>query len=142
MIGKPQAIKGERFEYLGPIDECKDCQLFNVCHLNLEPNRVYEVVKVRNKLHPCAVHADEVQVIEVEEPPREVLIDSRKAMEGVTISYKRDPCNSINCVHYQKCQPTGIKDSDRLRILKVITPKAIECEKSRRLKEVIAHRVQ
>ena len=142
MIGQSQAKTGGRFEYLGPIKECKDCQFFKVCHLNLEKGRIYEVVGVRKITQPCPIHEEKVQTVEVEEPEMEILIDRARSMEGVTISYKRNLCYKFQCPHYEACQPSGLRNTDRLQVVEILTPKPVDCEEKRALKRVKVKRIR
>ncbi|MHA1839645.1 MAG: UPF0179 family protein [Candidatus Ranarchaeia archaeon] len=141
MIGLSQAKVGKKFEYLGPVEECKDCHFFKVCHLNLEKGRVYQVVGVRRNTHPCPVHDEQVQTIEVEEPEIEILIDRSRALEGVTISYKLEPCYEFQCPLYELCQPVGIRNTDRLQVVEVLSPKLVDCKEKRNLKHVRVKRI-
>ena len=141
MIGESQAKAGNRFEYLGPIGECKDCKFFKVCHLNLEKGRVYEVVGVRKITQPCPVHEEKVQTVEVKEPEFEILMDRARSLEGVTVSYKRKPCYQFQCPHYEICQPTGLRDTDRLQVIEIMTPKVVDCKEKRTLKHVKVKRI-
>lgn len=142
MIGKSQAKIGGRFEYLGPPEECKDCRFFNVCHLNLEKGRIYVITNTRSNTHPCPIHEENVQTVEVEEPEFEILIDRTRALEGATISYRRDPCYQFQCPEYEKCQPVGLRDTDRIQVEKVLSSKLVDCKEDRKLKPVLARRTR
>ena len=141
MIGQSQAKKGSQFEYMGPVEACKDCTFFTVCHLNLEKGRIYEIISVRSNKNPCPVHEDEFQTVEVKEPEVAVLVTQPKALEGVSLTYVRDPCYQFQCPNYDPCQPKGLRNQDRVRVEKVESSKPVECQEGRKLKKVILRRI-
>ncbi|MFA7622902.1 MAG: UPF0179 family protein, partial [Candidatus Methanomethylophilaceae archaeon] len=55
LIGESQARIGNRFYYLGPSLECRECRFKNVC-FNLEVGRMYEVTELRDVHHECEMH--------------------------------------------------------------------------------------
>ncbi|MHA2407241.1 MAG: UPF0179 family protein [Candidatus Ranarchaeia archaeon] len=141
MIGTDQAKPGLMFEYLGISDICRECEFLPVCHHNLEKGRVYEVIKVRKKVHECPLNEGKVSVVDVVEPEYTILLDRRKALEGVSISFKDEPCNEPTCQYYDKCHPVGIHNGDQCKVNEVITPKTVNCPIQRILKIVKVRRV-
>ena len=93
LIGKALAQKGNKFLYVGDTLVCKKCEYLKVCQENLERNRVYEIVDVKNVEHPCNLHDGGVVVlVEVKEAEIETLIPSKKAIEGGITEF-----SPINC---------------------------------------------
>ncbi len=140
MIGTDQAKPGLLFEYLGISDICRECEFLPVCHHNLEKGRVYEVISVRAKVHDCPLNEGKVSVVDVIEPNYTILLDRRKALEGVSISFKDEPCDKVGCKFYDNCHPVGIHTGDQCKVIEVLTPKTLECPINRTLKMVKVQR--
>jgi len=139
LIGKKQAYKGYRFIYLGENEVCEDCEYRIVCHKNLEVSHIYEVKEVRNVSHPCKIHQEGVVVVEVEEPPLKTALDSKKAIEGAVIQFKRIRCDEVSCENYNLCLGLGLFEKNKYRILNV--GDKIKCHKGKDLVEVTLKKV-
>ena len=74
LVGVKQAKKNFIFLQEGELDECKDCECFNICIGNLEPGRIYKVETIRDKIFSCKVHEEGVRIVKVIEPDLEVAI--------------------------------------------------------------------
>ena len=72
---------GYAFVYLGPLAECKECKVKNVC-FGLVKGKRYKVVSGRKVKHACKVHEGGVQVVEVEEIPFEACVPDKGLIEG------------------------------------------------------------
>ncbi|MHA1916818.1 MAG: UPF0179 family protein [Candidatus Ranarchaeia archaeon] len=136
MISKEQAIIGHKFEYLGPLKECENCDFITVCHHNLNKTRVYEITKIKKLTHKCILTENEVSVVEVTIPDLNALLDKRRALEGVSFTFKDNPCNETYCEFYINCHPSGIKNGDRCKVITVDKKIKIQCPIERQLKKV------
>jgi len=85
----------------------------------LEVGRVYEVVGLRDKVFSCKLHEDGVRVVEVVESNIPAAIPSRKAFEGAVITFYSQKCEFSLCEYSELCEPAGIYDGDRCKILEV-----------------------
>ena len=135
LIGKDLAKEGLEFQYLGPLPECKDCRLKNVC-FNLDEGKWYRVVKVRDKEHDCRVHnGGKVVTVEVEELPVPIALNLKTIVEGETVEYHRIPCRDYSCEYYELCHPIGLREGTKIKILKI--EGKIECQKNKDLTKVL-----
>lgn len=125
LIGEAQAKTGNRFYYLGPLTECKDCRLKGVC-FNLEPGHLYEITALRDTQHDCELHESKARVVEVMKVPVPVAIQGKKAIDGSMITFEAVKCDNIGCENYIMCHPAGIKDGMKMSISDVIGD--IECQ--------------
>ena len=130
LVGEKIAIEGAEFTYLGPINECKECKLKNVC-FNLKPGRTYRIKKVREKRHQCKIHSGNVAVVEVEERPILTSID-RKLSKGAIVKIEKKDCKNIGCTYYDLCN-RDINTEKKYKILKI--HENIECPLGYKLKK-------
>ena len=124
LVGERQAKVGNRFYFMGPQTDCKDCRLKGVC-FNLEPGRQYEIMSIRDTRHECEVHEDGVRAVEVEKKPTLACINKKVAIEGSLITYDESDCARMGCEHWQHCHPIGIKDGDKLQVSDIVGD--VEC---------------
>jgi len=124
LIGETQARIGNRFYFVGPLTECKECRLRGVC-FNLEPGSLYEVVALRDTLHDCPMHEGSVRVVEVEKKPTLASVLRKYAIDGNTITFESRRCDNLGCENRMYCIPMCIKDGTKLRITDVLGD--IEC---------------
>lgn len=115
LVGETMAHAGNRFYFLGPQSECRECKLKTVC-LNLEQGRQYEVVKVRDTHHDCEYHEDGVRAVEIKKVPSMVVLSKKVAIEGSIITFEENDCNMMSCENYRYCHPIGIKTGDKLTV--------------------------
>ena len=132
LVGEKIAKENIVFEYLGPINDCKECKLKTVC-FNLKPGRKYKILKVRDKRHNCKVHEGTATVVEVEQLPINTAID-KKYSEGAKTKIKKEECNWIGCDFYRLCKIKINKDK-KYQIVKV--KNKIKCPKGKDLQEVL-----
>lgn len=135
LIGSRLARPGVQFIFRGPAAECEKCKLKNVC-LNLDKNKKYQVVAVRNgNEHDCYLHDTSVRAVEVSPCPIIVSIESRKAFNGSRIVYEEPKCETT-CPSYALCHPPGLVSGDKYTIAGVFDDVPGPCEKGLTLKKV------
>ena len=133
VVGERQCKKGFEFVFGGPLAECRDCKVRNVC-FHLEPNRRYMVTEVRDVHHECKIHEEGVRVVEVEKLPTRTALSSKAAVEGSMITFEETNCQHIGCPNYRLCKPVGASEGMRFRIVSVEDD--IDCLKGKSLKAV------
>ena len=135
VVGKMQCKEGFEFVFGGPLAECRDCKVRNVC-FHLEENRRYRVRSVRDVQHDCRIHEDGVRVVEVEKIPLRAVIPTRAALEGAMLTFEDPGCPNLSCPNYRSCRPLGASDGMRFKITSVENGD-IECDKGSKLKAVL-----
>ncbi|MHA1648774.1 MAG: UPF0179 family protein [Candidatus Helarchaeota archaeon] len=138
LIGVKLARKNRKFLFTGPADECATCPptLKSVCLENLEKGCIYEIIEIRNIIHPCAVHKDGAVVVEVQKAPIKIAIAAKLAYEGAIISFTISNCDNLSCGNHQYCSPVGLPKDGKYKILKVFGNLPYPCEKGKQLKLV------
>jgi uncharacterized protein (UPF0179 family) len=134
VVGERQCRKGFEFVFGGPLSECRECKVRNVC-FHLEPNRLYRVTEVRDVHHECKVHEEGVRVVEVEKLPTRTAMNAKAAIEGSMVTYEESDCELIGCPNYRICKPAGAAEGMRLRIASV--EGEIECGRGKNLRIVL-----
>ena len=125
VIGKSLAKDGLVFTYMGPLSNCKECKVKNIC-FHLERGRKYKVLSSRDVLHECPVHEEGVVVVEVEEVPLEAVIPKKQAIEGSSITIELPRCRERGCGSYRLCFPVGTDSGHKMKVLKV--GKKVDCK--------------
>ena len=115
IVGETQARIGNRFYFMGPLTDCKECKLRNVC-FNMEHGSLYEVIGLRDTVHDCAIRESKVRVVEVEKKPFRAAIPKKQAM-GSSVTFETRKCKNIGCENYQFCCPANAIDGRRLSIV-------------------------
>ena len=115
IVGETQARIGNRFYFMGPLTECKECKLRNVC-FNMEAGSLYEVIGLRDTMHDCALRETRVRVVEVEKKPFRAAIPKKQAM-GSSVIFESRKCTNIGCENWQFCCPANTKDGERFAII-------------------------
>lgn len=141
LVGLRQAKIGFSFLKEGPLKECEDCTLFKVCGEKLEAGRIYVVTEVRDKVFPCGVHEEGVQVVEVAEKKIEANIERRIAFPYAIITFQPQVCKETLCLNYERCVPQGLKTGDKCRIAEVKEQAAVACPLGSRLVSATLQRV-
>jgi len=118
LIGETQARIGNRFYFLGPQTECRECRLKGVC-FNLEAGRLYEIMNLRDTHHDCEMHESGVRVVEVEKKPVLVTVPRKFAIDGSMVTFESRKCSKLGCEYWQQCHPLGIKDGEKLLIVDI-----------------------
>lgn len=104
LIGVDQAAEGHVFRYVKPLQICSECKIKNVC-FNLEQGKLYRIVEVRDKVHPCNVfNKNSVSTVKVEEVEEPYLVEyTKRIIEGSTITLKGRKCEHLTCPNIEKC---------------------------------------
>jgi len=134
VVGEQQCKKGFEFVFGGPLAECRECKVKNVC-FHLEQNRWYRVTEIRDVHHECKIHEGGVRVVEVEKLPTRAAIPTKVAVEGSMITYEEMDCDRMGCPHYRICRPWGAGEGMRFTIESV--EKEIDCPKGGSLRVVL-----
>lgn len=124
LVGETQAHIGDRFYYLGPQTDCKECKLKGVC-FNLEVGRQYEITKLRDTHHECELHEGGVRVVEVEKKPTLACVSKKLAIDGSVITFESSDCARLGCEHWSHCHPTGIRNGEKLAVTDIV--EKVEC---------------
>lgn len=132
VVGKLQCREGFEFVFGGPLAECRDCKVRNVC-FHLEENRRYRVIRMRDVQHECKLHEDGVRVVEVEKVPMRAAIPAKAALEGAMLTFEDVECGNLGCDNYRLCRPLGAKRGMRFRIASV-EPGDVSCERGENLR--------
>ncbi len=119
IVSSPQAKVGSVFLFKGPGLECNDCEYYRVCIRNVEPQRVYRVIHVRNRKLKCAKYGTEMRVVEVVDEEVQAAIPSKQAISGAIITFKPPDCKKEDCDNYELCYPIGLRDGDRCEVVEV-----------------------
>lgn len=133
LIGEIQAKIGNEFIYLGPILNCKNCNLKKICS-NMKTGGKYKITKIRDVHHDCKIHENGVRVVEVVTEPREITIETKLAIEGSVVNFKSSICNNRGCKYYVLCHPVGIEEG-KFKIVNV--GKEIKCQNGKKLKKIL-----
>ncbi len=139
VVGFKQSKTGFQFLHNQPLAECQDCRLYKVCMTNLEANRVYEIIEVRDKNFSCNIHEEGVRVVKVIEADQKAAIHPKFIFPKAIITYQNQECHNLGCPNYSTCVPPGLKKGDKVIILKV--KEAISCPEEHSLIEVILRRL-
>jgi len=120
LVGKGQAEVGRLFIHRGPGSKCADCRYSQVCVENIEPGRIYEITKIRDRTLFCKQYEMEMQVVEVVNAKILVAIPAKQAIQGAIITFRIPICEEEKCSAYETCFPEGLKSGDRCEVLEVI----------------------
>jgi hypothetical protein len=134
VVGEQQCRKGFEFVYTGPLSECRDCKVRNVC-FHLEEGRQYRVTEIRDVHHECKVHEGGVRVVEVERIPTRAALKASSAIEGSIVSFQESDCRLIGCPSFRLCHPLGLSEGAHIRIASVESGE-VSCPLGLRLKIV------
>ena len=129
LIGEKIAEKDLEFIYLGPLDECKDCKLKNIC-FNLKLYHRYKITDIRTKRHSCSVHTGDVIVVEVEHLPIRTAID-RKYPKGSSTQVSPLTCDQIQCSYYESCVNPAVQKNKKYKIDEIF--ESIDCPQGLKL---------
>lgn len=130
LIGEPVAKIGNKFVYLGPLTDCKDCRLRTVC-FNLEAGNRYEITKIRNQKHECAARESQVCVVEVEKVKVDSAVPKKVAIDGSMITFQSPKCGNMGCRNYMICHPVGVADGGKYALSDI--GKKVDCPEGENL---------
>jgi len=138
LIGLSQAKIGRTFlmEYK---KKCRTCKLYKVCVGNLRRGMVYKIINVRTKKHFCPVTGEYMKVVEVIELPFDFAISVRQAVEGAIVTFHKK-CSKTDCDNYDICNPIGLKEGEKVKIL-IVKDKKLKCSLNKNLILVSAERI-
>ena len=120
LIGDSNARIGNRFYYMGPTEECKDCRIRNVC-FNLEQGALYEIVQMRDTWHDCQLREGEkVRVVEVEKVDFMASVPKKQAIDGSMITFEPRQCDMLSCSNRRFCCPSNVKEGEKHSITRVV----------------------
>jgi uncharacterized protein len=125
LLGRDQARTGNRFIYGGPLQECRECQLKNIC-FNLKKGRRYRVVNVRDKDHQCKVYSDGVKVVEVEQVPFRAGVPKTMVVVGSVITFHPMGCGIFGCHNWNLTHPTALDDGTRIKVISITGEQSCE----------------
>lgn len=112
-----------------------------ICIDKLEIGRIYKIVEILGKKHKCNIHEGGVIAVKVVESEIEIAINAGKAFESAIINFQKNECDEINCKNYELCNPIGLKNNEKCKILK-LSHSIENCLKNYNLKKVIVKREQ
>ena len=136
LIGKELAKEGQEFIFLGPANECENCRFKSSCVGNLELNRKYVVVDVKENEQKCPVHAEGIVIpVEVERASIDLLTTSKSIFEGSTFTYNAPNCDE-NCDFHDLCLPEGLAENDKCIVLENLGKHKQECKKGYKLNKL------
>ncbi len=136
LIGKSLAVKGQEFVFLGPADECENCRFKSSCVGNLEKNRKYIVVDIKENEQKCPIHAEESVIpVEVDRAKIDVLTTSKNIFEGSTFTYNAPDCDET-CDFHDLCFPEGLIENDKCIVLENGGKHKQECKKGYKLNKL------
>ncbi len=122
------ASKGFKFIFEGISEACRKCRLRAACVDGLEEGRVYEVVDINwKKKFGCPLHG-EVVVVTLRKAHLTVALPTG-LIEGVVIQYKPIECENILCRNFQYCNPDGIRQGDKIKVIREIGPIKDGCDR-------------
>ncbi len=137
LIGKELAKEGQEFVFLGPAEDCKDCRFKSSCVGNLEENRKYVIVDVKDNEQKCPVHAEGAVVpVEVDRAPIDLLTTSKSIFEGSTFTFNAPDCDEETCEFRELCFPEGLIENDKCIVLNHDGKHKGECSKGYRLNKL------
>lgn len=136
LIGKDLAVKGQEFVFLGPADECESCRFKSSCVGNLEMNRKYVVVDVKDNEQKCPIHSGEIVVpVEVDRAKIDLLTTSKSIFEGSIFTFNAHDCDE-KCDFYDLCFPEGLQENDKCIVLENKGKHKDGCKKGYRLNKL------
>lgn len=139
MISKSNAKLGYKFIRHGYPEECLKCSFKHICVDRLEEGRIYQVVNIRKNEHYCKLINDKVKVVEVIESNVTCTVPTKIAFEGSIITYNRVKCDEAKCINFMECNPIGLKNGDKCKLIKKLGKAS--CIKGKSLTTVILSRI-
>lgn len=139
LIGVRQAQAGRVFIHKGAGSKCGSCEYYQVCVGSVKPDRVYRIIKTRDKTLLCRQYETEMRVIEVAEAAIPAVISTKKAIGRAVITFQTLSCEIRDCESCELCFPAGLSDGDRCQVLEVT--QKIPCSSGFSLTKVLLQRV-
>ncbi|MCQ2971160.1 hypothetical protein SAMN05216439_1017 [Methanobrevibacter gottschalkii] len=136
LIGKDLAKEGQEFVFLGPADECENCRFKSSCVGNLELNRKYVVVNVKENEQKCPIHSGGLVIpVEIDRAQIDVLTASKNIFEGSTFTFNAPDCDEV-CEFHDLCFPEGLQEDDKCLVLNNNGKHNGECKKGFKLNKL------
>ena len=136
LIGKDLARKDQEFVFLGPAPECENCRFKASCIGNLELNRKYVVIDVKDNEQKCPIHDGGIVVpVEVDRAKIDVLTASKNIFKGSTFTYNAPDCDE-KCDFHDLCFPDGLAENDKCIVLGNEGKHKEECKKGYKLNKL------
>ena len=139
LLGAGQAKVNNIFIHRGSGSKCHKCKYFNVCVKNLEKDRIYRVVNVRDRILKCEPYNLEMRVVEVVEAEVPAAVSSKQAIEGAMLTFHPQNCGESDCENLILCSPEFLRDGDRCEVVAVY--ESLKCPRGFQLKRVLLKRV-
>ena len=136
LLAVAESQPGFSFVYQGGAAICRTCPFRHAC-LTLDVGRRYEVTRVRDVTHPCALQETDAHVVEVRPVPRPLVVDARSAVVGSQVEVGRFPCQRLDCPNWSICAGPAVASKQRFRIERADDDPA-ECRIGRTLRRVEA----
>ncbi len=136
LLAVSESKDGFRFVYQGGGPVCRTCAYRHAC-LTLDPGRRYEVTRVREVTHPCALQETDAHVVEVKPVERPLVVDARSAIVGSLVEVGRYPCRRLDCPNWSVCAGPSLPAKQKFRIVSIADGPA-ECRIGRTLRQVEA----
>jgi len=136
ILAVAESNPGFQFVYQGGGPACRTCPFRHAC-LTLDPGRRYEVTRVRDVIHPCALQETDAHVVEVRPVARPLVVDARSAIVGSQVEVGRFPCRRLDCPNWSICAGPTLPAKQRFRI-EAVSDEPAECRIGRTLKQVEA----
>ncbi len=137
LIGKQLAKEGQEFIFLGPAEDCENCRFKSSCIGNLEENRKYVVVDVRDNEQKCPIHGEGIVVpVDVDRASIDLLTASKSIFEGSTFTYNAPDCDEEDCEFHDLCFPEGLFEDDKCIVLRNDGKHKQECKKGYKLNKL------
>ena len=122
LLGKLQAKPGHCFEYVGPLGECKDCKVKQVC-FNLKEGHRYRVLNIRSTQHECPVHEEGVVAVEFEPLALEAVLDRDDAIAQAVVELVESRCGQKGCPNFDLCNLSlKLGPGRSFRVARVVSP--------------------
>ncbi len=135
LIGLDQAVEGNVFTFVQPLQTCSECKIRNVC-FNLERGRKYIITEVRKNQHQCNVfNHDRVATIQVEEVEDELVVEyGNKVQEGSSMNMRSRQCDHITCDFIEQCNLIHYESEIRINIKKI--GEKVNCPKGYNMRKI------
>lgn len=118
MVTEAQAKVGAVFKaVINP--KCTKCQFYKVCGETLRSGGRYKVKAIRRKAHVCPLLNERMVVVEVEEMPVLLAVESKLAVEGLTFRYRRMHCEHRSCPQHSLCDNAYFAEGEQVKVATV-----------------------
>ncbi len=137
LVGEKLAEEGNEFVFIGPLPECSECRIKNVC-FNLEPGRSYRITSLREKTNKCSIfEGNKVRAVEIEKIGDFFILEqSIKLQEGATLEINSRKCDHISCENIEACNNMWRKNVRKIKIESIV--EKVDCPKGYSLSKVKA----